>query len=107
MEMNLAKKFQYAGKWRAPGKRIFAVYNHRRNGNLIAQWFETIYERKSTHEDVWYVVESAEQKIEAFKQAAWATNLVSIPEAETAEQALAIAEKDYGMRPLEAAGGAK
>jgi len=103
-ELDLSRKTGYLGRTRAPGRRHFVAFNHRQNGNLLVQFFDDVWEKKSSWENVWNLVEPAEEKIEAFTKSDWVLNVTKIPGASTAEEAMALAREKFGMAPIPPAG---
>ena len=99
-----ARKYSVGGKFRAAGRRYFACANHRQNGELISQFFDDIWQRRSSMDDTWDLVESGEEKVKAFAESERVANARPIPEAASHEQALAIAKEQYGMSVIEPAG---
>ena len=98
-EINYAQQFLYGSHWRAPGKKTFAVFNHVPNGQLVTQSFEDLWEKYGDVDD-WRLVETAEEKFQAFRCQANVINFEIIKNAENAEEAIAIAIKEFGMKPI-------
>ena len=98
--MEEGRKYLLGSKWRREVDRVFVCFNHKQNGQLCTQWFSTTLELPNSHETRWVTVQTSDVKIEEFKKSDWVANVTHIPEAKTAEEAIALAKFKYGMKPL-------
>ena len=103
MAIEIERRFQVGAKFRREIRRVWVVFNHARNGNLVAQHFFDIEERLNSYTDFWNLIESATEKIEAFGKTGSVSGLKIIGPAESAEAALKLAREKFGMKPVLAA----
>ncbi|GEM_PF-4939239 len=94
-------KTKLGSKWRREVNRVWVAFNHKRNGEIIAQQFSDTEELPNSWSRNWVVVEKAADKIEAFKSYPHVANLVVLGEASDAYEALRMAREKFGMKPIE------
>ncbi len=94
------KRYQYGGKWRRDVREVYVVFNHARFGTLITQRFTDTEEQPRSDETRWVTIETAAAKIEGFIKSDHVANLVAVGSAATAEEALEIARKKFGMKAI-------
>lgn len=93
-------QYLVGSRYRRETKPVYVVFIHKQNGNLCTKRFFDLAERLNSHSNVWSVITTAKDEIDAFKACDHVSNVATIPGATSHEEALEIAKSKFGMVAL-------